>query len=301
APIAAWSSRFGREEWPVERWSFDVDAPAELLTACRVGLHAFTTREPRRALAARRLTTLAPHFEGPWPVEVPELEVDHEPGSLLAGDWSGTWTVRARIVNPCAFPVRAAAALGVRRGVFDVSGLPQTTDLGPGEARELAFELTGGARRPGGDPLLLVRYAWRAGPGRVAGHLDLDAPLVRRRTAIADAIPRRLFLLRDGPREAASTLVLRRRARHVTVALESPGHLHDPRVVVRCAGKSFRGARGVRVPLPADFDERPEGIPFTCGLVAWEGGERVWRHWAGGLTDAPDAGSPGFLRPISRA
>lgn len=300
APVAAWSSALGREDWPAERWSFDVDAPDDLLSACRAGLHAFTTREPRRALAARALATLAPGGAG-WPVVVPPLEVAPEPGSVLAGDWSGTWTVRATVANPFAFPVRVRAGFVVRRGAFDAAGLPRAFELAPGASERIEFTLTGGARRPGGDPLLVARYAWNRGPGRAAGELDVDAPLVRTRVAIADAIPRRLFLLRDAPRDAPATLVLRRRARWVTVVLESPGHLRDPRVIVRCAGRTYRGARGVRVALPADFDARPEGVPFTCGLVAWQDGERVWRRWAGGLTEDADDGSPGRLLPTSNA
>jgi len=301
APVAAWRSPEAREDWPVERWAFDVDDPADLLSACRLGLHAVTTREPRRALAARTVARLAPEFEGAWPIEVPDLEVAPEPGSLLAGDWSGSWSVRVRVANPFAFAVKATVAIGVRRGAFDVEGLPRALDLAPRASADVDLVLTGGARRPGGDPLLVVRYAWRAGPGRAAGHVDVDAPFRRRRTAIADAIPRRLFLLRDGPNDMPATLVLRRRARDLTVALEARGSLVDPHVVVRCAGRTYQGARGVRVPLPADFDARSEGLPFTCGLVAWREGERVWRHWAGGLGDGPDAGAPGVLRPGASA
>ncbi len=301
ASVASWRSPIGREDWPVERWAFDVDAPADLLSACRAGLHAFTTREPRRALAARMLASLAPDFERAWPIEVPVLEVALEPGSVLAGDWSGTWTVRAVIANPFSFAVRARAGFVVRRGAFDVVGLPRAFELAAGASERVEFTLTGGARRPGGDPLLVARYAWSRGPGRAAGEIDIDAPLVRTRVAIADAIPRRLFLLRDGPRDTAATLVLRRRGRDVTVELESSGELRDPRVVVRCGGKTWRGARGVRVPLPADFDARAEGIPFTCGLVAWQDGERVWRRWAGGLTEDADDGSEGVLLPASNA
>lgn len=301
APVAAWTSAIGRASWPVERWAFDVDAPDELLAACRAGLHAITTREPRRALAARRLAALAPLFDGAWPIEIPVLEVAPEPGTRLAGDWSGTWSVRARVVNPFAFPVRVAAEVLVRRGAFDVTGLPRTFELEPAASQVVEFALSGGARRPGSDPLFAVRCAWRAGPGRAAGHLDLDAPIVRTRSAVADSIPRRLVLLRDGPRDPAATLVLRRRAHHVTVALESPGILADPRVVVRSLGHTYTGARGVRVPLPADFDQREEGIPFACGITAWHDGERVTRVWSGGLTDAPDAGAPGVLRARSSA
>ncbi len=301
APVAAWESALGRASWPVERWAFDVDAPDELLAACRAGLHAITTREPRRALAARKLAQLAPAFDGAWPIELPSLDVAPEPGTRLAGDWSGSWNVRARVVNPFAFSVRVAAEVLVRRGAFDVTGLPRTFELEAGASELVDFALSGGARRPGSDPLFAVRCAWRAGPGRAAGHVDLDAPLVRTRHAVADSIPRRLFLLRDGPRDPAATLVLRRRAHHVTVALESLGILADPRVVVRCLGRTYTGARGVRVPLPADFDQRAEGIPFACGLVAWQDGERVTRVWSGGLTDGPDAGAPGVLWARSRA
>lgn len=301
APVEAWLGRLGHEDWPTERWALDVDDPEELLAACRARLHGLTTREPRRARAARELAHLAPGSRAPWPLTLPRLEVVPESGSALAGDWSGVWQVAARIANPFPFDVGVTAGFVVRRGVFDVDGLPRTLELAPGAAADFTFTLSGGARRPGGDPLVVARLTWGAGPGREAGRLEIDAPLVRARTAVADTAPQRLFLLRDGPRDTPATLVLRRRAQHVTVALESPGRLHDPRVVVRLAGRTHAGARGVRVPLPDDFDERVDGVPFTCGLSAWQDGERVWRHWSGGLTDGADAGAPGRLRPRARA
>jgi hypothetical protein len=82
------------------------------------------------------------------------------------------------------------------------------------------------------------------------------------------------------------------------VALESPGPLRDPRVVVRIDGRIYRGARGVRATLPPDFDTRERGVAFSCGLEAFHEGERVVRAWAGGLTDEPDAGVPGVLLGI---
>jgi len=207
----------------------------------------------------------------------------------------------AHIANPFPYAVRATLGFVVRRGVFDVDGLPRTLELEPGARADFEFTLTGGARRPGGDPLVVARLEWDAGPGREAGRLEIDAPLVRARTAVADTAPQRLFLLRDGPNDTPATLVLRRRARHVTVTLESPGKLHDPRVVVRLGGRVHAGARGVRLPLPEDFDELVDGVPFACGLSAWQHGERVWRRWSGGLTDEADAGAPGRLRPRARA
>lgn len=301
APVAAWSAEIAGEEWPLERWALDVDAPDDLLRAHRVGLHAFTTREPRRALAARRLFELAPEHAGGWPVETAPLEVAPEPRSLLAGDWSGSWTTSALVANPFAFAVRAQVGFLVRRGVFDVTGLPRAFELAPGATERVEFTLSGGARRTGGDPLVVARFAWRKGPGRAAGEIDFEAPIARVRTAVADAIPRRAFLLRDGPKESAATLVLRRRARHLVVALESPGPLENPRVVVRLEGQVFRGARGVRMPLPDDFDAREHGLPFTCGLEAFQDGERVVRAWAGGLADEADAGAPGVLVPRALA
>ncbi len=301
SPVAAWSAEIAGEDWPLERWSLDVDAPDDLLRAHRVGLHAFTTREPRRALAARKLFELAPDHAGAWPVGIAPLEVAPEPQSLLVGDWSGSWTTSARVANPFAFAVRVQVGFLVRRGVFDVTGLPRAFELAPGASERVEFALSGGARRPGGDPLVVARLAWRKGPGRAAGDVDFEAPVARVRIAIADAIPRRAFLLRDGPKENAATLVLRRRARHLVVALESPGPLHDPRVVVRLEDRVFRGARGVRVPLPPDFDAREHGLAFTCGLEAFQDGERVVRAWAGGLGDEADAGAPGVLLPASRA
>ena len=115
-----WHSAAGRGEWACERWSWSVDEPADLLEACRVPLFAFNTNEPRRALAVRALTRLAPEDQGPYPLTVPELEVGapskarSDPSSnleeLTHGEWSGRWSFAVRVRNPFPFPVRAALA-----------------------------------------------------------------------------------------------------------------------------------------------------------------------------------------------
>ncbi len=301
APIAAWQGPLGREDWPVERWAADVDAPADLLAACRAPLHGFTTREPRRALAARELTRLAAQDRGGWPVGVAPLEVRPEDAGPRAGQWWGSWAVEARVRNPFGHPVRAACALVLRRGAFDVDGLPAALELAPGAEEGVRFTLTGGAWRPGGDPLLVVRYAWRAGPGRPAGSLDLDAPLARVRSAVAGRDRARLALLRESPRDAAATMLLQRRGRSLLVSIESAGGLAEPRVAVRLGGAVLHGARGVRVELPEDFDAQPAGVPFSCGIQGRRDGETQWRRWAGGLPDEADAGAPGILLPTPRA
>lgn len=287
--------------WPCERWAIGVDSPADLLAACRAPLNGFTTHEPLRALAIRALVRLAAHDDVPYPIVVPDLEV--HPGEITAGrgDWCGTWSSVARISNPFAFEARVACGIVPRRGAFDVVGLPAAFVLAPQASIDVPFQLTGGSWRTGGDPLFFARFHWRRGPGRNAGALLLDAPLARVRTLRADALTQRLVLLRESPRDPVATMTLRRHRRWLFASIESSGGFDDPRAVLHLDGREYIGGRGVRAPLPDDFDQRPEGLAFSCGFVATKNGERVVRRWAGGVPDELDSGVPGRILPLQRS
>jgi glycerophosphoryl diester phosphodiesterase len=286
--------------WPCERWAIGVDSPADLLAACRAPLNGFTTHEPLRALSIRALARLAAHGDSPYPIQVPDLEV--HPGLVTSGrgDWCGAWTESARVTNPFAFDVRVACGIVPRRGAFDVVGVPVAFALTPGASIDVPFQLTGGSWRTGGDPLFFARFHWRRGPGRAAGALLLDAPLARVRTLRADALAQRLVLLRESPRDPQASMTLRRHRRWLFASIENGGGLIDPRAVLHLDGREYIGGRGVRAPLPDDFDRRPEGLAFSCGFVALQNGERVVRRWAGGVPDELDSGAPGRILPLKR-
>ncbi len=228
-------------------------------------------------------------------MRVPTLEVEPGSRSALRGDWSGSWTNCARVANPFGFEVRVRCAILPRRGAFDIEGMPAEFDLRPLEEREVPFALHGGSWRTGGDPLFSASMRWRAGPGRRAGSIVLDAPLARVRTARADALSTRLVLLREGPGDPPASMTLRRHRRFLYVAIENPGGLRDARAVVSLGGHEHTGSRGVRVPLPDDFDSSDTPLSFSCGIVAWRDGERVVRRFAGGLGPDLDRGSAGVL------
>ena len=299
-----WRTEAGRREWNCERWSWSVDEPEDLLEACRTPFNGFNTNEPLRALATRAMVHLAPNYTGPYPVQVPTLEVT--PGVLGDGDrpggeWSGHWKVSARVHNPFPFRVRAVAEIWVRGGAFDVEGLGEVFELGSGEEREVWFELTGGSWSPGSDPLLAVAYRWRPGPGRPEEGLVLDAPLHRVRSVRVSEDTQRLPMLIESPGDGAASLTLRRQGNRLMVALENPGEVEDPKVLVRLGEAQLRGGRKIALSLPNDFDLRPGGVPFSCGVegVVAKGGElqtRV-RRWAGGVPSGLEGGVPGVLLP----
>lgn len=302
APARAWTAaqERGSLAWSCERWALDADDPEDLLSAARVPLFGLWTHEPARATCARVLARLAPQDTGAWPVQVGELEVVPGATSTLRGDWSGAWECRAHVRNAFPFACRVACGVAPRRGAFDIAGLPVAFELAPGAAHDVPFELVGGSWRPGGDPLFFARFSWRAGPGRPAGSVVLDAPLARVRRVRADASTQRLVLLRESPTDPPASMTMRRHGRHVYVRIENPGGLRDARALLHVAGVDVEGGRGVRAPLPPDFDVRPEGVAFSCGLVAWRDGERVVRRFAGGLPAELDDGRPGRLLPRAR-
>jgi hypothetical protein len=299
-PVAAWRRALSTESWDCERWSLGVDEPSQLLAAFRSRLHGIATREPLRALSTRALVACAPDDDGPFPIEAPELPIALGGSSGLPGtrgEWCGTWNLDARIRNPFPFAVTVTVAVLPRHGAFESEGLPRRLDLEPGGAEKVAFRLTGGSWRTGGDPLLSALYRWKRGTGRRAGALLLDAPLARIRRARADGLAVRLPLLRESPGDGAASMVLRRRGRDLFVAIESPGDLEDARTVVHLDGRTLRGGRGLRARLPEDFDHRPGGVPFSCGIESLSGDARRFRRWAGGIPEADDVGSPGRLLP----
>lgn len=295
-----WEAPDGEESWPCERWAWSVDEPADLLAACRAPLNAFNTNEPLRALATRALVTLAPDDDAPYPVQAPDLTV--EPGGLSGGrgEWCGQWEVNALVRNPFGFKVRVLCGLRVRRGAFEVEGLPAAIELPPGAQGELAFQLTGGSWSPGGDPLLEAHYRWRKGPGRPAEGLCLDAPLHRRRELVLRAEAVRLPMLRESPLAGDASMSVRRHGRYLLVSIENPGALEAARTLVHLDGRTHRGGRGIRLILPEDFDSG-EGLPFSCGMEGREAGRRRVRRWAGAVPSELDAGVAGWLLPGARA
>jgi len=300
-PIREWRRAGADFDFKHERVALGIDGPAELLDAVRLPLTAFSTREPLRALAVRTLTQLAPQHDAGHPIRCEPLELQlSEPGSTR-GDWFGSWESAAHVRNPFAFATRVTAGILPRHGAFEIQKLPVALQLAPGAEARVPFALSGGAWGPGMDPCFFALFRWKRGPGRAAGTLLLDAPLERVRTVVADALPTRLVLLRESKDDVTATMLLRRRGRSVFVSLESGVDPKAAHTVVYLDGEYHFGARGVRVPLPADFDQRRGGVRFSCGVFILVDGERRVRRWAGGVPDPIGCGSPGLLLPHGRA
>jgi len=296
-----WRAAAGAADWSFcERWSWSVDDPGDLLEACRVPLFGFNTNEPRRALATRALTRLAPGDRGPYPVVAPELVV--VPEGLRAeerarGEWYGSWSRAARVRNPLPFAVVSACSVFLRGGAFEFEGLPQRFPLEPGEERDVPLRVVGGSRSPGPDPLFAAQLFWRAGPGRCAGRLLLDAPLTRVRLLRSDAVAQRLSLLAERPGDPPASMIVQQSRRDLLVSIESPGDLEDAHVLAHLAGHTARGGRGLRLRLPEDFEERAAGVAFSCGIEGRRGGKPAFRRWAGGVPEGIEHGKPGRLVP----
>jgi glycerophosphoryl diester phosphodiesterase len=295
-----WDAEAWAGAWDCERWAWSLDDPDECLWAARAPLFGWNTNEPHRALAARALARLAPACAR-WPVRAPALEVEPDPRAAgRHGPWSGAWSFVVRVANPFAFPVRAIADVLVRGGAFEVDGLPAALALGPGEEGALEVALAGGSWSPGEDPRLLVRFAWRVGPrraGTAAREVVLDTTLERRRSVmLGGGDARRLAMLVERPGDRGGTMVIRRRGRDLLAKVEDPGGLTDVRALVRLGGAVRRGAVGLRVPLPADFDGRAGGVAFSAGFQGRDAAGRVVvRRWAGGLPGGIAHGAPGRL------
>jgi len=292
------------ESWPSERWALGVDAPADLLRACRLPINALTTREPARALAARALAHLAPSVEH-WPLQVDPLSVDAAARLPGRGEWTGSWDLVARLANPFGWAVEATLALRVRRGAFEAHGLPAGGALAPGEELEVGLHLTGGSWSPGGDPLLELHLAWERGPGRPGEGLVFDAPLERVRHLALGAQTLRVPLLRERASDGPAHVTLRVRRGFLLAAIESADGLESPRLLVHLDGREYVGGAGLRAALPADFVSRLGGVPFSVAVVGTDRrGKRPLRRlrrWAGGLPAEEDTGVPGRLVPRAGA
>lgn len=303
-----WRNPAGALDWSfTERWGWSVDSPDDLLEACRLPLVGFNTNEPYRALATRALVQLSPEdcaIGGEYPVKPPTLVI--EPESLerevsSRGEWFGAWASRAEVRNPFPFPVQVRCGIFVRNGVFEIGGLPRVIELEPGEARDVPFELSGGSRSPGGDPLFAALYQWKVGLGgstiRPGGRLLLDAPICRERQVVADGMVRRLSMVRERPEDPPASMTLRRERGQLVVAIESPGDLEDAHTIVQLDGEIARGGRGLRLRLPEGFDQSPAGLAFSCGIEGQRMGEAGLRRWAGGVPEGLRHGLPGRVYP----
>jgi hypothetical protein len=201
--------------------------------------------------------------------------------------------------NPFPRAARVGLELAVRRGAFEVAGLPAELPLGPGEEASLSLRLVGGSWGLGGDPLIVARYRFPRARGAAARELVLDAPLERRRVLRLGRSTRRVELVRERPADPPATMALSRIGQRVLVAIENPGGLLEARTLAHVDGQVLRGGRSLRVRLPDDCDRRPGGLPFSVGLAGVRAAERglVVRRWAGGLPDALEGGAPGRLLP----
>ena len=301
--IGGWHAEAGNSTWTCERWGLDVDLPEDLLTACRLPLFGFTTREAARALAVRAAGKLAPGMER-WPLRVPVLPV--EPGGIegvrskKSGEWAGAWEPRLALENPFLFPVHVKLGLRVRRGAFEIEGLPLELELAAGEACVVPTRVVGGSWSPGGDPVVLAIFTWNAGAGRRAGQLLVEAPLIRVRSIALDAISRRLVLLRENPQDVDASLIVRRHGSSLLVSIENAGELEDPHIIVRVGDHTVRAGQGLRVALPQHIGG--EGVAFSCGIEGWlnRKGRRIrsLRRWAGGLPQDADTGEPGRILAV---
>jgi len=303
-----WRGPAGRAEWDAERWSWSVDEPEDLLDACRAPLFGFNTNQPLRALATRALVHLTPHDDGPYPLQAPALEVaetmDATRGDAGSehGEWSGRWTIDARVRNPFGYPVVVLVAVAVRGGAFELDGSPVVLKLEPRLEASVPITLSGGSWSPGEDPTLHARYAWRSGPGRPEESLALDHPIRRVRTVRIGERAQRLTMLRERPGEPFASMTVRRQRGELLAWVEDPGGLEDLRAVVRLGDRVRFGGRGVRLALPERAPEDGErALPFAIGFEGRDPGQpagvrsRRLRRWCGGLPYGLRAGAPGAL------
>lgn len=295
-----WRGALGGEPWACERWAWTVNRPDELLEACRAPLFGFNSDEPLRALSVRALVAATPDDEGPYPIQVPQLEIF--PGTRTAegasGEWTGDWSFEARIRNPFAHRVDVELGFRSRRGAFEISGGPTELALGPGEEGTARLRLVGGSFSPGLEPVLVARYA--PGPGG-APALVLDAPLERVRRVVLRDEATRLEALRESPGQRSASFRIRRRGAELLCEIEDDGGLRDAQIHVHLDGETYPGSQGIRLRLPRDFDLLPEGLRFCVALTGFdpEGDPRrpMIRRWAGGFPGGGLAGTPGRLLP----
>lgn len=287
------------EGWPSERWCLDLERPEDLLAACAAPVNALTSREGGRALAARALAKVAVDDPPRWPLEVGELAIQPASSAAAGGQWSGSWRSVARVHNPFGWPCAFRLELAVRQGAFESDGLPALGELAPGESCEVPFGLRGGSYSPGGDPSLVVRFAWPRGPGRPGESLAFDAPLARVRSLHLAEGATRLPLLVERPGDAPASVQVRRVGNLLQVKLENAGGLEDARLVAHLDGVDHEGGANLRLRLPPDADARSHGVPFSVAVVGRERRGRRSRtrarRWAGGLPAETESGSVGRL------
>ncbi len=301
-----WRGTAADETWSCERWALAVDDPDELLHCARAPLLGISTHEPLRALAARALARFAPHDEGGWPIAPIELALNASNSlsqSALSpgGEWSGGWKVAASVRNPFGWTVAATLGLSIRRGAFDVEGLPAHFELGPGESSTIPFHLRGGSWSPGGDPLLVAGMRWQRGPGRPEERLFFDTPLARVRRARLDGGALRLNLLRERPGDPAASVTLKCGRGALQIAIESAGGLCDAELIAILEGARHRGGSRLQLDLPRDAGSRTNGLAFSVGIHGRAGKEARLRRWAGGLPDEWEGGAAGRLFVERRA
>ena len=98
---------------------------------------------------------------------------------------------------------------------------------------------------------------------------------------------------------------VRRNGRDLVAWVENDGGLSDVRATVRLGSLVRHGGKGVRIPLPEDFDRRGEGVSFSVGFLGRDkdptDSPRRLRRWAGGLPYGLRSGSPGRLFPRPHA
>jgi len=298
-----WHTAAGRAEWSCERWSWSVDEPRDLLEACRAPLSGFNTNEPRRALAVRALVRLAPQDRGPYPLRVPELEVERAAGAsgdgAAQGEWSGHWSFELGVRNPFDFPVKAALAFLARGGAFQVEGLPATLALDARTEESVSVSLSGGSWAPLSDPTVALRFSWRR--GRASGSLVLDAPLARVRRLRLGGGTERVRMLRERPGDPEASMTLRLRGRELLAAVEDSASLTEVAARIRVGSRVRTGRRAVRIRLPEELE--PEGAPFCVGFEGLEPGTgaRRLRRFAGGLPYGLGSGAPARLFLAGRA
>ncbi len=301
-----------REAWKgVERWSWSLDDPRDILQACREPLVGFNTNQPERAMAIRALVRWAPEYEGDFPLVVPELIVepesigygsDERAHSDSQGEWFGEWSNSVSVLNPFPWPASVRCSMFFPSGAFQLSGIPRVVELEPGEVRDLPFELKGGARSPGPDPLFAALYKNLPGEGPEeglpAGGLLLDAPLVRRRCALADPMARRLTLLAERPGQTPASVTLQRTGAHVRFVIERAGDVQDAHLAVRWGDQVHRAGQHLTLPLPPGFDALSEGMPFTVAIEGRRFGKTAYLRWSGGWPVGLGVGAPGRLLPL---
>ena len=291
-------------DWRCERWSarrgFPGGAPRRVPDAARRNRHA---RAAPRARDARARARSHRSSAGRIPCSSQSSRCTPDERGGPAADWCGSWNCAASVRNPFPFAVEvdrrprpaprrvrdggpAPPARDRPRARSSASSSGSREDPGASEVTRSSSSSIAG-RRSKGRP---CREPPPRRAARARAHGDRGLP-----RAAADAparIPERSAGV-DDPPPARPRSLRRDRERGRARATRARSLLLD--------GRHVRGGRGVRARLPEDFDARSEGIPFSCGIEASSGGERLVRRFAGGIPDEDGAGAPGRLVPLGAA